>query len=798
MRLVTRHPSTLLRTGLPLAALLLAFFLRVYRLADKNVWWDEGWSIWLAQQDWIAIAFRTASDEHPPLHYWMLKAWSAFAVGSSADSEAFAARFLSVAFGVLTVALIYRIGKRLGGVHVGLIAALFLALARFHVWWSQDIKNYTPSIFFAFAAVWFALAIMADGRWRMADGESRSTRYWLSAICYSLFTALALWTHYLTALIVLAVNVYALIVFAAFYISRSPRRWVIGALAHWLIANTLAFALFAPWLYLYLANAAAWSAAPAFDFALFLKLVATVLPLGVTTNIEEYAGLTGGFTFLVLLGCASAFVNSKFKNLNSNPPSQISNFEFRILLFVLIVLLPPLLIYFLSLTPISFFAPKIQARYLLILLPAYAILVALGIAFLARLSRFFASFALLFVLFASLFVLRDYYAERRLTDEYATLANTINAFARQGDAILLDTDQEYPTFLYYLRAPLDSPTNLGISWLGAPNGKAMDAATADALVQRTLARNRAVWLVAIPDALATDPQHLLEARLARELPKRAEWTFDDKRVVLYARDERDLAQVAPANLNIHCTLPSMAFPNAQLIGFDLPVRELRVGDSLRVTTYWNATIARGEVQLVDVGERIARSTLLEIATGKNVRVVTELQIPIDAAGEYAVRVSIAGTSVILSRVFVETRKASARVERIANPTDYRFGEAIRLVGYDLPQTTLKPNDYLPLTLYWRADRAVEKSYVVFVHLLGAQYNAAQNNFLWGQMDRVPQPPTRAWSAQIVTDAYRVQVDAHAPAGAYKIEIGLYDPATGARLPLDDGTDSVIVAEVEIK
>ncbi len=793
------------------ATLLVAFLVRVYRLADKNVWWDEGWSIWLAKQDWLAIALRTAADEHPPLHYWMLKVWSAVAGGSSPSTEAFGARFVSVAFGVLTVAWLYRIGKRVGGARVGWLAALLLALARFHIWWSQDIKNYAPSIFFAFVAVGFGLTLIADGEWRMANDKSSRAPHLLSAICYSLFAALALWTHYLAALVLLAVNVYAAILFTTrFWGNRTglPLRnppHALFDLRLWVFSQILTIALFVPWLHLYLTNAAAWTAAPAFDFALFLKLVATVLPTGITTNIEDYAPLTLAFTILAVLGCFAGLSirNPKPLRRPQGPVSAIRNFRLcitncQLLLFVLILLLPPLLLYALSLTPVSFFAPKIQARYLLILLPAYALLVALGIAFLARLARGLALGAVGFVLFTSVFLLHDYYADRRLRDEYATLVSTINSFARQGDLILLDTDQEYPTFLYYLRAPL--------GWLGAPNGKAMDAGSADALVQRALAHHAAVWLVAIPDALATDPQRLLEARLARELPKQAEWTFDDKRLALYARDVRDLVQVAPVNLNIQHPLPFIPFPQPHnprerigtLLGYDLPGRELRAGDALRVTTYWHAVQTRGELQLLDSAGRVARATPLELAAGKDARVVSELLIPADAAaGEYAVRVMVGGTAHELGRISVESRRAGGRVDKIANPTDYRFGDSIRLIGYDLPQKKIT-NRQLPLTLYWKPDRAVEKSYVVFAHLLGAQYNAAQNNFLWGQADRAPQPPTRAWRAgEIIADAYRVPIEAHAPPGVYKIEVGLYDPATGTRLTLPDGVDHVILAEVEV-
>jgi mannosyltransferase len=771
---VTR-PSSLVTLLLAHATVLVAFFLRAYRLADKNVWWDEGWSVWLSQKDLAWIAWRTASDEHPPLHYWMLHFWNRVA-----GTDAFAGRFISLAFGVLTIALLYRIGKRVGGAWIGVLAAAFLATARFHIWWSQDIKNYTPSIFFAFAAVWFALELIADRRCPLHSPFA--IRFPL--LGYALFAALAMWTHYLAALVLLALNLYWLcvIVHSSIVIHRPP-----SLLWNWLIANFLAAAFFAPWMAVYLQNAAAWSAAPAFDFSLFLKLVATVLPLGVTTNIDNYAGLTAGFTILALLGCAWIIVNSKFKIENSKATAR--NYESRIaqyvLLFALIIALPPILIYILSLTPVSFFAPKIQARYLLILLPAYAMLLAFGVAFLARCSRYLAVFAILFVLAANAFVLIDYYAQRRLTDDYATLANTINDFARQGDLVLLDTDQEWPTFLYYLRAPLD--------WLGAPNGAPMTPANADALVQRARAQHDAVWLVTIPDALATDPLHLLETRLAREMGKQYERTVGDKRLALYAPAPRDFVSVARENFAPQYPRVEPVDLNARLLGFNLPVRELSAGDTLRLVTYWSA--AYPAMVSVHLGNLITAP--LQMPAGALMRYENDFAIPPDMSGDLAIAVN----QFTLARVYIAPRAAIANATSVTHPFDVRLGDAIHLIGYDLPQTQFRAGDTVPLTLYWRADRAIGTSYTAFVHLVGAQFNPKQNNPLWGQIDHVPREgayPTTAWLPnEIVPDAYRVSIDAGAPPGTYKIEVGLYDPATGARLPVDRGGDSVIVAEIEI-
>lgn len=764
------------------AAILVAFFLRAYRLADKNVWWDEGWSIWLSQKDLAWIALRTAADEHPPLHYWMLHFWNTLA-----GTDAFAGRFLSVAFGVLTVALIYRIAKRMGGMWLGILAALFLATARFHVWWSQDIKNYTPSIFFAFAAVWFALTILEKPNLK-------------AILAYALCAALALWAHYLAALVLLALNLYATIVLgrqllATRQYGHSIEHPYSVATRYWLIAQLLAAALFAPWMILYLQNAAAWGAAPAFDFGLFLKLVATVLPLGVTTNIENYAALTIALTTIAALGLAHVIASDRRERSNSPAIQEIAlasrerrgsprpvNYAG---LFALIVLLPPILIYVLSLTPVSFFAPKIQARYLVILVPAYALLLALGIATLRKFSMYLALAATLLVFAASAFVLIDYYAERRLRDEYTTLANTINSFARQGDLVLLDTDQEWPTFVYYLRVPLD--------WLGVPNGAVMTEADADAIVKRALPRHSAVWLVTIPDALATDPLRLLESRLRREMPGQVEWILDDKRLILYEPKARDLTNVPVENFAAQFTRSVKITNDLRLLGYDLPVREAHAGDTVRLITYWEARA------LIPV--QVNHLTIAP-PLGERVRVQTNFVVPPDADGYFALRIN----SLELARVRVEQRAAATfSAGSISHATDYRLGDSIHLVGYDLPAKKFIAGESVSITLYWRTERPIDKNYTVFVHLLGEEFNLSQSNFLWGQVDHIPGAgalplpyPTTAWLAgETVGDAYHVPIESRAPAGKYKIEVGMYDVATGARLKLSDGSDSVIVAEIEI-
>lgn len=785
-----------------LAITALAFFTRVYRLADNNIWWDEGWTVWMGQHDWMWIALRTASDEHPPLHYWLMNVWQGVF-----GPDVVTGRFFSLAFGVLGVALLYRIGKAMGGARVGLLAALFLALARFQIWWSQDIKNYTLAAFFAWASVWFVWRLMDDGQ-KTTDDRQRKL-FWLG---YVVATFLALFSHYLAALIVLANNVFVGIVLLA--------RWRAGEnpLAFfwkWCAAQIAVLILLAPWLYLYLQNGATWTAAPAFDFNLFLRLAATVLSLGVTTYIENYTWIVLGLLIIAALS-VGWFIRpqttddrqpNRFSSVVRRPSSAsslqspISSLSKRwgVVYALLIVLIPPALIYLLALTPAAIFAPKIQARYLMMLTPALMLLLAFGILFAAHYSKFVAAALAVFVVGAQLFTLNDYYGERILRDEYATVAQMINNFGADDDALVLNTDQEYPTFLYYLKRPFD--------WVGVPNGAQVNEATAQRVAADALQR-RGVWVVTIPDALQKDPQRLVEQKIAERLPKQYEQTFGDKRLALYADSIRNVKDVAPQNFSPLDARDDVLDERLKLVGVDLPVREALPGDVVRVVSYWAAhdlTTLNVSLQKAN-GEIVARASI-PLSIGAHERAQADLQVPPDVNGNELRIVAHARLGALpLGSIDVLPRKASGAVsDAVMQPRSERFGAQIRLLGVNAPAQKLRAGDSVPVTLFWQTDAPIATSYSVFVHLLGEQYNPAQNNFLWGQVDRIPvdgKLPTNAWTPQQnIVDAYRVKFDDHAPAGKYKIEIGLYD-ANGARLRVYDANgndigDALIVGEVEV-
>ena len=110
------------RDHIPILLLLLAAFgLRVWGLADHNIWWDEGLAAWAARLPVRDILHWTAHDVHPPLYFLLLRSWWLI-VG---DGE-FVLRFPSALAGVLGVSVIYGLGRSLeghgGGRKAGLLA----------------------------------------------------------------------------------------------------------------------------------------------------------------------------------------------------------------------------------------------------------------------------------------------------------------------------------------------------------------------------------------------------------------------------------------------------------------------------------------------------------------------------------------------------------------------------------------------------------------------------------------------------------------------------------------------------
>ncbi|MFN8497470.1 MAG: glycosyltransferase family 39 protein [Anaerolineae bacterium] len=150
----------------------------------------------------------------------------------------------------------------------------------------------------------------------------------------------------------------------------------------------------------------------------------------------------------------------------------------------------------------------------------------------------------------------------------------------------------------------------------------------------------------------------------------------------------------------------------------------------------------------------------------------------------------AADAVVVGNIVLRPTSPLSVPEAARLPQPVTFGAA-RLVGAEVAPD----GQTLGVTLWWQADGPLPADYTVFVHLLGANGLAATGDGPAGGRF-----PTSAWAAgDVVRDEHRLALDQVAP-GGYRVGVGLYDAATGARVaaaqsgaPLPD--DTAIVGEV---
>ena len=190
-------------------------------------------------------------------------------------------------------------------------------------------------------------------------------------------------------------------------------------------------------------------------------------------------------------------------------------------------------------------------------------------------------------------------------------------------------------------------------------------------------------------------------------------------------------------------------------------------------------------------------------------VLGQYTLPVPAtvpSGRYGLVIALAGPGAAGERKVGEVEVAG-RPRLFERPAmqhtveEVNLGNGIALLGYDVSATAIKRGQTLKLTLYWQCRKPVDKSYTVFAHLLDAQSRIS------GQKDSPPgggQLPTSGWvEGEIVVDHYEIPVKADAPTGPHQIEIGMYDPASGQRLPLTQNgrrlpDDRLLLAAVEVE
>ncbi|MFH1133063.1 MAG: glycosyltransferase family 39 protein [Nanoarchaeota archaeon] len=299
----------------------IGLFLRVWSLGSESIWLDEAVSIRQSQETWSKGLEYLERDIHPPLYMALLHIW----IRLFGISEA-AVRSLSVLFGTATVLLGFLVARKLFGQQVALLSALLLAVSPVLVYYSQEARMYALFTLTTLLSTFLFLRFLD----RMAVGRS---------ILYILGTALALYTHYFSVLLLMVHSFFFLVV-------RHRGR---STITRWLFIQGVILLLFVPWL-------------PALIRQLrqSLSLVWIQRP-HLSTIYETFSTFLGTVWLTVLFFLLLVLFIKRAKSREVSKQQAVGFFFLSIG-----VLLPVLGVFIFSL----FFTPVYNFRYLLFTLPA--------------------------------------------------------------------------------------------------------------------------------------------------------------------------------------------------------------------------------------------------------------------------------------------------------------------------------------------------------------------------------------------------------------------------------------------
>ncbi len=187
--------------SLMIAVMTLALATRIFHVGDRVLWFDEAVSLLVAKASVPDILAAAQDDTHSPFYYLILH---------FLPRGELAARAFSVACGVLTVALVFLIGRRVGGNVAGAISAVLMALSPLHVWYSQEARMYALQTLLVTVSWWLLFLAL----------DSRCWRCWTA---YAVATALSLYAQYTSAFVLVAQWLFVIV-----FRRQALRPWVLA------------------------------------------------------------------------------------------------------------------------------------------------------------------------------------------------------------------------------------------------------------------------------------------------------------------------------------------------------------------------------------------------------------------------------------------------------------------------------------------------------------------------------------------------------------------------------------------
>lgn len=800
---------------------LLAFGLRATRLNFQPLWWDEGYSLYFATMDLAAMVAGTASDIHPPFYYTLLHFWIALL-----GSDAVAVRLLSVFVGTLTVPLLYVIGRRLVDGRVGILASLVMAIAPFHVYYSQEVRMYGLVTLLGLLSVYFVLLLLET---RETASRGRQILLWVG---YVAITLAALYTQYYAAFIPLFQTIFVIGYFVLSQLKRSQRGISPASLlVGWLIAQGVLFLLYAPWIIYaggqlteYVIGKVGHEGYRPLGLWAFFGQHLAAFGLGHPAPTQGYLYWAGPLFFLLaLLGAVGTYrLPGPIRSDDfGRPDTRATKVATTRPIFLLLYLFVPVLMaYFINLRfP---FAPIGMERLSLLAAPAYYLLMSLGLVWLWRGPRPLFWLSTLALICVSGFSLYGFYTvERYSQDDYRPLIARVQTMASPDDAVFCIYPWQVGYFESYYRGERPHV-------ILASSGKWGPSIQRE--LEEFLADGRRLWVPAYQAKGGIMESQVERFLLANSYPILNEW-YGTTRLSFYAPESRRTVSQSPLNFDHRLRLLEYALdPGPMEAGWGVVTVDLLWLKERRLDGRYLVGLRLTDQAGRTWGQRDSEpmAGLSPFSAWQEAKQMPDhhgLLVPAGTPpGDYQLRLGVyraadeqgltvldensipQGTEAVLGVVQVVSPGHQPPVEALAighplsaDLADSEEDPVLRLLGYSLGEGPLKPGQVLKLTLFWQALVDVSRDYIVFVQLQD------EKRKLWANRETSPVDgscPTAGWQAgQLVRDPHDFVVPAAVPDGPYHLVVGLYRATDRERLAVvagpQRGRDNLALTEVNI-
>lgn len=210
--------------------LLVSYFFAVRGISYDVIRYDEQTSLGhIGALDMTGLSLldtiqslQDTSAQHPPLYFLLANLWGRFT-----SYHVFSVRLLSVLFGVLTLAVVFRLATDIGGQLVGIYTLLMMSTSIVFVFYMHDIRQY------------ILLLLCVSIMWLMYERLCRSTTPLKKSHLFVLMLGAlgAVYTHYSAIFALVPIGVYHLL-----FVRKDKAWWHIS------ITMIIAGVLFMPWM----------------------------------------------------------------------------------------------------------------------------------------------------------------------------------------------------------------------------------------------------------------------------------------------------------------------------------------------------------------------------------------------------------------------------------------------------------------------------------------------------------------------------------------------------------------------